>query len=220
MKKTLLASLLCAFATFSSCASAAPNTDFAVDAGTLGLGLTATTPVAPGVDFRSGFHVFNHDYNTTSDGVAYNGKLKLASAMVVTDWHPFGGAFRLTGGLVFNNNKFDLTGQPAGGNFTINGVQYPATAAGSVTAKVTFDPVAPYLGFGWNQGSPDSEGLHFTSDIGVMYQGSPKVSLTASGAASDPALAADLATAQDALRKQLNNYKFYPVIQVGIAYRF
>lgn len=220
MKKPFFSLIFVALSAVAASAHAAPDTDFALDAGTLGAGISATTPLASNVDFRSGFHFLNHNYDISSGGVAYNGKLKLGSAELFTDWHPFEGAFRLTGGFVLNNNKFELTGVPNAGSYSIDGVDYPASTVGQINAKVSFNAVAPYLGFGWNQGAPDQEGFHFTSDFGVMYQGSPKVSVTASGAAGNPSLAAGVQAAQDELRQSLRNYKFYPVVQVGIAYRF
>lgn len=201
-------------------AASAGQVDAGLTAGSLGYGPQVGFIVKPGqFDARINAGYLNYSYNTTSDGVAYNGHLKLNNLGVLGDWHPWGGDFRLTGGLFYNDNKFDLTGQSSGGTITINGVTYTSTQAGAVNAKVTFNSVAPYLGLGWGNDS-ENAGLHFTSDFGVMYQGKPKASVTATGAASDPALAANVKAAQDQLQSDLNSFQWYPVVQLGLVYRF
>lgn len=208
-------------ATFACMGGAsASQVDAGLTTGTLGYGPQLGFVVSPNkFDARLNAGYLNYRYNTSSDGIAYNGHLKLNNLGVLGDWHPWGGAFRLTGGLFYNGNKFDLTGQSSGGTITINGVTYTSTQAGTVTAKVDFNSVAPYVGFGWGNDSEDA-GLHFTSDFGVMYQGKPKATLNATGAASDPALAANLQAAQSQLQSDLNSFQWYPVLQAGIVYRF
>lgn len=221
MKKLIA---LAALSVLSVAAHAAPaslsKAAVSVDAGTLGAGVTAQFDVAKNIDARVGLHGLNYNYNTTSQSVDYTGHLKLQNAELFADWHPTGGAFHLTGGVVVNNNEFDLTGQATGGSYTFNGTTYTAAQVGTVAAKVTFNRIAPYVGFGWNTGNAQAAGLHFTSDVGVMYQGSPKAQITATGAASNAALASDVAAAQSQLQSDLHKFQFYPVVQVGLTYRF
>ncbi len=222
MRHALLATALVASGLFVSSANAAAlsGTDVGLTVGTLGYGPQVGITLVPNkFDARLNYGYLNYSYNTTSNGVYYNGHLKLNNVGLLGDWHPWGGMFRLTGGLFYNDNKFDLTGQPSGGTYTFNGVTYTAAQAGNVTAHVTFDSVAPYLGFGWGDNG-SSAGLHFTSDIGVMYQGTPKATITAANAPKDPELAANVRAAQSKLQSDLNNFKFYPVLQVGVVYRF
>jgi hypothetical protein len=201
-------------------AASAGQVDAGLSAGTLGYGPQVGFVLTPGkFDARLNAGYLDYSYNTTSNGVAYDGHLKLNNLGVLGDWHPWGGAFRLTGGLFYNGNKFNLTGQSNGGTFTFNGVTYTAEQAGAVTANVSFNSVAPYLGIGWGDNS-ENAGLHFTSDVGVMYQGKPKATITATGAASNPALASDVKASQDQLQSDLNSFQWYPVVQVGLVYRF
>ena len=135
--------------------------------------------VSDSVVARVGFNQFNKNFSTSSGSVNYDGKLKLSSLDALLDWHLFGGATHLTVGIMSNDNKFNLTGTPAGKwIYTFNGQTY--TCCGSWHAesvKLTFNSAAPYLGFGWNS-QPKNKGLSFKSDIGVMFQGSPKVTDT------------------------------------------
>lgn len=224
MKKTLKMSLLVvgflsSVGMTSAYASSLSDVSVGLQVGTLGGGVVAAIPLTKDVAARIGVNGYNYSYNTTSDSVAYNGSLKLQNAEFLADWHPWSGSFRLTGGVLYNNNKFNLTGTPAGGNYTFNGNVYTAAQVGAVNANVDFNKVAPYIGFGWGDNS-QTEGLHFTSDIGVAYQGSPKATITATGAASSPQLASAVNAAQAKLQSDLNNFKFYPVIEMGLVYRF
>ena len=224
MKKTLKMSLLSAIVLSgigmsNVYAASASDVSVGLQVGTLGVGVIAEMYIAKDIDARIGVNGYNYNYNTTSNGVAYSGHLKLQNAEFLADWHPWSGDFRLTGGLLYNNNKFNLTGNPSSGSYTFNGNTYTAAQVGSVNANIEFNQVAPYVGFGWGDNS-QSAGIHFTSDIGVAYQGSPKATITATGAANDAQLASDVQAAQSKLQSDLNNFRWYPVVELGLIYRF
>ncbi len=223
MKKNTIGLAVAALALAASpaFASGLNSVDVGLSAGTLGYGPQVGMTIVPNkFDARLNFGYLSYSYNTTSNGVYYNGHLKLDNLGLLGDWHPFAGSFRITAGAFYNDNRFNLTGQPSGaGTYTFNGTTYTAAQAGSVNANVSFNSIAPYIGFGWGDGGSGA-GLHFTSDFGVMYQGSPSASITATGAAADPALAKDVAAAQSQLQSDLNSFQWYPVIQLGLVYRF
>ena len=54
-----------------------------------------------------------------------------------------------------------------------------------------------------------------------MFQGSPEVTLSATGPiTSDTTFLAELAKEEDNLQDDLDSYEFYPIISIGINYRF
>jgi len=187
---------------------------------TLGLGAEVAFPVSSSVDARIGLNSYKYNFNntTTSSGNStdFRGDLKLQSLQALADWHPWSGSFRLSGGLMYNNNKFDMTAQPVGGSVNIGGVPYAVSGSEYVNATVDFNKLVPYLGMGWGR-TPRNTGLSFTSDIGVMFQGSPKGSVTTniSGVA-----ASDINQANADLNDGLKNFKIYPVLSFGIGYTF
>jgi hypothetical protein len=195
---------------------------FAVGArvGTTGVGLDFIYPASSSLSIRLSGATYNKSYDTTSANVQYNGKLKLNTIGLLADYFPGEGSFRFTAGLIKNNNKFELTGQAVGGSYTINNTTYTAAQAGSVTGTVDFPSTAPYLGIGWGAKIDNKSNIHFIADIGIMFQGSPKANVTATGAAANPALASDVNAAQDKLRDDVKNYRYYPVLGVGIAMSF
>lgn len=187
---------------------------------TLGLGLEAVVPLTQTVDGRIGVNAYNYSISqsSTSNGQTTNyfGKLKLGSLEALADWHPFDGSFRLTGGLLYNNNNLSMTAQATGGSVNIGGTSYPANPGDYVDASVKFKKIAPYLGIGWGSVPKDS-GFSFTSDIGVLFQGSPTTSVTTN---ISGATASDISKANSDLSSSVSRFKMYPVVSIGMGYAF
>lgn len=207
-KSVLLPALLALPLTGLAAAAHAGNAvaDVDVHVSTLGGGLGIAFPVGNSFAARVGFNQFNLSFNTTTTSatstINYTGNLKLSTVALLADWHPFDGTFHLTGGMMLNNNKYEATGTDQATGATAN-------------ATVTFNKTAPYLGFGWS-GQAKNTGFSFKSDIGVLFQGAPNATLTS----ANPTLAANLANEQATLNDKLKNFKYYPVVSVGIGYAF
>jgi hypothetical protein len=160
----------------------------------------------------------------TDSGIRYDGKLKLSSGSLLFDVHPFAGTFRLTAGLTFNDNKVDATAQPAAGTIEINGVNYPAEQVGTLQAAVRFEKTAPYLGLGWGTRPSASSGLFFSVDLGAFLS-KPTATLNGTCGPSLPApactqLQADIRAEQQQFQDEIKDFKAYPVLSVGLGYRF
>lgn len=199
----------------------ADRLDVGLNAGSLGLGGQVSWLLVPNkLALRVGAHRYNYKLDTSANSIDYTGQLKLRSEMITLDWHPFEGRFHLSAGVLANGNQFDLNAKPsAAGTYTINGKTYTAAQVGTLSARVDFPSSAPYLGMGWGE-STGRAGLHFIGDIGVVSQGTPRAKITAAGAAADPSLASDVQQAETELRNKLNDFKLYPLVQLGLAYRF
>lgn len=192
---------------------------------TLGSGLEVAfpLPVLTSTDARFGFNTFSYGFQqtTTSGGNStdYDGDLNLQSLQALVDWHPFAGSFRMSGGVVYNGNKFSMTARPTNGQIAVGGGTYFPAGNAAVNATVDFSKVVPYLGFGFGR-TPKNTGLSFTSDIGIMFQGSPNATVTTTGIPDAGNLAADTAQAKADLEAALKNFTVYPVISFGIGYTF
>lgn len=215
MKRILLATAILA-TTLPAYADATLNGKVS----TLGLGVEAAFPLTESLDARVGLNTFNYNFNksTASGGLTtnYNGKLNLQSLEAIADWHPWASSFRVSGGLIYNNNKITMTGQPSAGTINIGGVPYAIGAGQSVNATIDFNKIAPYVGVGWGR-TPKNTGLSFTSDIGILFQGKPKGRVTTN---IPGATAADINKANTDLTNSLKSFNFYPVVSVGIGYTF
>src|SRR4051812_15782098 len=146
--RTLMKKLACIGALgLLSVSAQALDLGLSASVGTTGLGVHASTPIAPALNARVGANFFDYSHNTSTASVNYDAKLKLQTIDALLDWFPMGGGFRISGGAVYNNNKLAATGRPnAAGTFTLNGTAY--TLAG-LRGDVDFRNVAPYLGIGW-----------------------------------------------------------------------
>lgn len=223
MKRVLKAASFAALVLASGLASAA-NVGITGDIGTTGVGFHLSVPLSDQITFRGGVNYFDYKYSSSTSNVNYDFKLQLNTWDVLVDYAPFDGYFRLTGGLVYNNNQIKATGKPnSNGTYTLNGHVYSASNSGNLDGKVDFRKIAPYLGIGW--ASPVKyEGWTFSSDIGVLFQGSASTSLSNSnctaGAATCASLANDVAAENSSLNDKVHNFRAYPVVRVGLGYRF
>lgn len=192
--------------------------------GTLGAGAELNMGFSDSLTGRIGFNTYTHNYNSNSNQVNYDFKLQLQTVSALADWYPFAGSFRASGGLFYNNNKATLNAKPGTGGYTINGVNYTAAEIGSLHGEMSFNTVAPYLGIGWGNPVAKDKGWGMTSDIGVLFQGSPKTSLTATCGtlvgAQCTTMQNDAAAENTKLQNDLSSFKFWPVISVGISYQW
>lgn len=79
---------------------------------TLGAGLEVAKGFSSNFGVRAGFNYFTYSYDATESDVSYNLELELKSFAFFADWHPFEGAFRLSGGLLINGNGLSGQGRP------------------------------------------------------------------------------------------------------------
>jgi len=192
-------------------------------AGTTGVGGDIGWDVAPTLSARVGYSALQFNKSIDSSDVHYDGKVKLSNLSGLLDWGILG-PMRLTGGVILNDNRYDVNGQPTNGTFTLNGNTYQASQVGSVNGTVkSGHPVAPYLGIGY--GNVSGKGVNFYFDLGVMYMGSPKATLNAScgpglSAANCTQLQNDTAEEQRRLEDKLSRYKYFPVANIGITIGF
>ena len=218
-----LSKIIC-FAMAIAIAGSAGAAGIGVRAGTTGVGADFGWSLAPTLSARIGYSWLNNysvDVDTTD--VKYNGKLNLSNLSGLLDWSPLG-PFRITAGIVGNDNKLDVTGVPTAGTFTINGITYAASDVGSLSGTVKpGKKTAPYLGIGY--GNVAGAGVNFYFDIGVIFQGSPKSTLTATCGPAVPAsqcaqIQNDVAAEQQSLNDKMSKYKYYPVANIGITIGF
>lgn len=152
-------------------------------------------------------------------GNRYDTRLKTGPGISsLFDYYPsLDSGWHLTGGVILSRIKTDLTGKPdAQGNYSINNRSYSAAQVGTLTGQMKYDPTLLYLGGGWESAAAGAKGWRFVSDAGVFVTGKASTTLTATGAASNPALQADL----NAERSQLDKRGVGLLVQLGAAYAF
>jgi len=160
----------------------------------------------------------------------YDADLKADHLGAYADWFPFGGRFRLSGGLHSRTLEVVADGHATHGTITIGNIDIPyGGKTETAQARVEWPKVAPYLGIGWGHHASRGPGFGFIADLGVSF-GSPKTELTI----SDPlrkkldALAPAIGSSADAeierqrhdIADDVETIKIFPHLFVGISYRF
>jgi len=195
-----------------------------IRAGTTGIGGDVAFDLVPTLSARFGYSWLNFNTSVDSSDTNYDAKAKLSNGNLFLDWAPLGPFFRVTGGLVLNANKVDVTAQATGGTYTLGGTMYPAAAIGNLTGTVkSGSSAAPYLGIGY--GRVAGAGVNFYADLGVMFQGTPKATLTATCSPGTPAALCNQIQASTVLeaidlQDNIKNFKYFPVASIGVTIGF
>jgi len=192
--------------------------------GTLGVGLEAGYELNDFIKLRGNVNGINWNLdNTKVSGIKYDFDMNLLTAGMLLDIHPLGispigGSFRISAGAYYNGNSFDLTSRPTQ-SVRIGDNNYTPGEVGRLDAEVDFNKFAPYLGLGWGT-SPSLLPIHFTLDLGILYQGSPQVSLSSPAAGSTPGLAEDIKREERNMEDDLSSWTWYPVAMLGVVISF
>jgi len=186
--------------------------------GTLGLGADVTLGVAPRLNLRAGYNGLAYDRDFSVDEAEVTGRLDWRTIPVLLDWHIFEGGFRLSAGGVLNNNEVSISADPTE-PLEVQGAEYWID---SLDGKITFNPVGWYFGMGYGNAVGKEQRWHFACDFGVMYHGAPDVK--AGATAADPLvqelLNQDLRQEVADFRADIKPYVWYPVISVGVSFKF
>jgi hypothetical protein len=182
-----------------------------VRAGTTGLGADIAWDIAPTLSARLGYSGGKVGYDVDTDQVRYEGDVKLSNLNALLDFAPLGPFFRISGGVVFNDNKYDVRGTSTSG--------VPGSLTGTVKSGKS---AAPYLGIGY--GRVSGTGVNFYADLGVIFQGTPSATLTADctglNGGQCSALQGQVAAEEARLQDELKNFKYYPVLNIGLTIGF
>ena len=192
-------------------------------AGTLGLGADLVAEIIPHLNGRIGISGLNVNAEVSSDRIDYDGDVSLGGIPLFVDWYPAKSGFRVTGGLVINNNKVELDSQDRDRTVTIGDREFTVSDVGDLEGEVEFNDIAPYIGIGF--GNPVKPGRQwgFTVDLGIMFQGKGDVNINAtnaSQAALDLGLNAQLEREEEDVQDEVDNFQVYPILQIGVTYQF
>jgi hypothetical protein len=188
--------------------------------GTLGVGGDLTTDLIPQVNLRAGVQWLAFSFDAEFSDVDYDVDLNLLNPLLLLDWYPFNGSFRISGGVLYNASDIELRGRPAE-DVEIGGQTYHADEVGTLEGDVEFEPVVPYVGIGWGNALGQSGHWGLTTDFGVAFIGSPDLDLSANGPiASNPTFQEHLAQEERDIQDDLDDFNIYLVLSISLFYRF
>jgi len=204
---------------------------------TLGIGIQGAVELNKRINARAAFNFLSYSRGFDKDGINYDAQLKFRSVEAYADIFPFGGSFHLSPGLLlYNDNHIQATAAVTGAqSFSLGDVSYVSDPKNPITGSATlkFNRVAPAFLIGWGNLVPRG-GKHFSFSVeaGITYQGSPKVALNLAGnacspngtncknAATDATIQSNIVTQQNKINSDVSSVKVYPLISLGVGYRF
>lgn len=201
-----------------------------VGVGTLGYGVHVATSMTDFVAIRFNANFGEMDVpgaeliGDTFGGIEYDVDASFGTYGLIADFHPLalspvGGGFVLSGGVYYNNNEFDFTGTPTT-DVTIGGETF-AAGSGRIIGNMSFDSSwAPYVGLGYDGTFQGFVPVSFFFTAGVLFQGSPSVSLTTTNDTFNGAFGDQLAAEAAQIEDDASSFEYYPVISMGVTVSF
>lgn len=219
--RTLSIVLLCVvglLATQAAHGQAFRNVSLSARVGSLGPGLELTTSITPKFNLRlAGHHLSYNRSDVLTDleiDVRADSKLNLTSGALFADFFPARRGFRLTAGVVLNQNQADVRITPLEA-YMMDEKAFSPEKIGTLTAVVGHKAqVNPYAGIGFGNSVRKGARLGFVFDLGVLYTDSPRVEMTGTG------MIAPTADVQGPKTEyNLRGIKLYPVLAIGLSYK-
>jgi hypothetical protein len=194
--------------------------DIYLQGGTQGFGLGYAQPLTSWAGLRADINGGGLSHDFSAGDLDYDAHLHLFGIGTYVDLFPFpSSGFRISTGLLFNDDYINGTARPdSSGNITINGTTYNIPTA-NVTARVKEPSVMPYLGIGYGHKPSATRGFGLTADMGVAF-GKPHVDFNASPDVIAAAGAANVAAEEQQVQNKAAKYHIYPIVQIGVTYRF
>lgn len=207
----------------------------AVKADSLGLGGELATPLSRGLNLRLGASLANLGYAFDIDGVNYGIAAHLKSGTATIDWFPRGGGFHISPGVLYLDSSVGGSAfVPAGRYFSLGDSRFLNSIDDPVSGGTSFQygrKVSPMLLLGFGNLLPRS-GRHLSIpfEFGAAYTGQAVIDVKLAGtactsqgcfeAATDPQTQKGLQQELTDINEHLKPYPFYPIISLGIGYRF
>jgi len=207
---------------------------FGFKADTLGLGFEIATPLALRINLRSSINFFAFNDAFSIDGVNYDARLHLKSSETVLDLF-LGHGLHVSPGILYVKNTMSAPayvgpGQTfvLGSQTFLNSIDDPVSGTSSVVYSRTF---APMLLIGYGNIIPRS-GRHISVpfEFGVAYTGPPRINVALNGTActTDGCVSfTQNAPAQSFVKQEVYNlnedlkrFPVFPIVSLGLAYRF
>ncbi len=188
---------------------------------TVGGSIEGQAQITPYIQLRGGYNYFSYTVDQSFDGIQYDGDLDMSTFGAFADVRPFANSFIISGGAYIGDKTLNLLANPTG-DVEIGGQTFTPAQVGSLRADAQLEEVAPFVGLGFDTTFQGSSNWGFRGIVGAMFTGTPTIDLTSVGGvlSNDPAFLAEVAEEEANLRDDIQDYEVYPVVQLGVTFRF
>lgn len=219
--KTILLTLIGGVGLSLSCAASAQSFGLGVTGGTDGIGVNGKAKISDTLQLTVGYTALSYEGEEEYDGVNYTGDLNISNAFGLISLHPFSNGFNVAGGVYIGDRSVDMTAISTG-PVEIGTQVFTPAEIGSLTGTAETNSTAPYAGIGFDNFLSSKSQWTFSARLGVIFSGEPDVSLVSTGGTlSDTALfQAQIDTEIARLEEDIEDFKYYPVVALGLTRRF
>lgn len=192
-----------------------------INGGTTGGGIQVEASFGPIFVLRGGAESLGYDFDASHDDVDYSGRFDFDTVSGFIDLHPLANAFTLSGGVYVGPRSIGLEATPTA-PVTVGGQTFTPSQVGTLSGEIKLKTVAPYLGLGFDNTFSGAGRWGFRATAGVAWSEKPEVTLDSSGGSlsNDPVFRERLAQEAESIQADAENYGLFPVVQVGLNYRF
>lgn len=209
----------------TACASSSQH-NFGIGTGvsTTGVNVEAKYAASNNLVLRGSVSALPITTDQNYDGVDYEASIDMLNVGAFADIYPFkNNGFNISGGVYAGDKSLDLLGTPDAAQMVEIGNQtYTGAEIGTLTGSVEYSNVAPFVGIGYDGFLNHNRLWSLSARAGVMLIGSPEVNVIAEGGlvSAQPAVQDELEREAQNLQDELDEYKYYPVVSLGITRRF
>lgn len=198
-----------------------PGVAVGATAGTSGVGLDLQISLGPIFTLRGSTDRLTHGANERYDGIDYSADLTFGTVGAFIDIHPLANGLLISGGAYLGDRNIALAGTPTV-PVDIGGQIYSSGQIGTLNGAVKLGDVAPFVGIGWDDTFYRNSRWGIRAIAGVAWSEAPEVVLTSTGGSlsSDPTLQARLREESRRISEETEGYGLFPIIQVGLNYKF
>lgn len=225
--KSLITTAAVACLALAAGAASAENFAIGAQAGTTGFGVSGQYKLNDRFVLRGDLDSFKYDIDVEGDDadLQYEGEIDFGTVGLFVDYHPGGGSFFLSGGAYLGKREVSISGRGAPGTTVDVGDDvFAAEQVGTITGTADFGDSAPFLGLGWNTAFSGEGKIGFRFLAGAAFGSDAEVSLSRSGGtatgADAAAIDAELDREEQELQDDVDGVSVYPVVQIGLSYRF
>lgn len=208
----------------SACSLNPHNWGLGGTVGTTGITTEAKAAVSSQVVLRGSIGTLPVSRDETFDDVDYEADLNMTTYGGFVDFYPFqNNGFNITGGVYGGGKSVDLVGTPGPATTVdIGGTTYTGAQIGTLRGTIDYADAAPFVGLGYDGFMNHNKLWSFNARAGVMFVGKPEVNLDAEGGlvSNLPSVQAELQNEAANLQDEIDKYKYYPVVSVGVTRRF
>ncbi|MCI5045040.1 MAG: hypothetical protein MRY72_10115 [Aquisalinus sp.] len=194
----------------------------AFSGGTTGVTLEVKAKLRSTLVARSGVSWLNFELNGEElDGITYDSQIDINTLSMAADYHPFKNPWMMSVGLYMGKRELSLNSRITD-NVVIGGQTFTPGEVGEIVGVAAMDDIATFIGLGWDNTFYTQKKWSYFVRGGITVSGSPNIELTSVGGtlSNNPALISELEAEEASVQEDIDEYKFYPILEAGASYRF